>query len=233
MASYHFSLPKELNRGLEGMRISVEVILGTFVIILIFGCETDPTRTLHTGVNEVITLSDQPVSAAEAQNRRQEDLEPYTGLNIQGPLSKQDVVKAVQRNRKQFDKCYRQFIGDAPMAVSNNGPRPSYEPTDNQYDRSNSTMKPDGMLESTNYSTPHHGTLPTTSGEVVVNFTVESSGKVREARSNLSDFRGTFMRTCIESAVSAFQFAPHDSESKVRYLTLRFSNEVGLISSEP
>lgn len=204
--------------------------LTILLVLLSSGCETKPKRILQTGVNEILTITDQPVSATDIQKRRREDLEPYAGLNIQGPLPKHDVVKAVQRNRKALENCYRLVIGDLPSEPYGQRSRKNYEPKDNQYDRSNSTMKPDGTLDSTNYSTPHHEPLPTTSGEVVVNFTVIPSGKVREARSNLSDFRSSFMRTCIESAITAFQFAPRDSESKVRYLTLRFSKEIGLVS---
>ncbi len=207
------------------MKLRLTILL----VLLSSGCETEPKRTLQTGVNEILTVSDQSVSATDIQKRRREDMEPYAGLNIQGPLQKQDVVKAVQRNRKALEKCYRLVIGDSPSKPSGPRNRANYEPKDNQYDRSSSTMKPDGTLDSTNYGTPHHEPLPTTSGEVVVNFTVVPSGEVREARSNLSDFRGSFMRTCIESAVTAFQFAPRDSESKVRYLTLRFSKEIGLV----
>lgn len=40
------------------------------------GCETEPKRTLQTGVNEILTVSDQPVSATDMQKRRRKDMEP-------------------------------------------------------------------------------------------------------------------------------------------------------------
>ncbi|MDQ3230873.1 MAG: hypothetical protein M3Q07_03550 [Pseudobdellovibrionaceae bacterium] len=88
------------------------------------------------------------------------------------------------------------------------------------------------MLDSTNYGTPYHETQPVRSGEVVINFAVGKEGKVREVRTSYNDFKGSYMSLCIEKLVSQFQFAEKPEESQVRYLTLRFSNETGLVKED-
>ncbi|MDQ3234418.1 MAG: hypothetical protein M3Q07_21660 [Pseudobdellovibrionaceae bacterium] len=193
------------------------------------GCITEPKKVLLTGVNQTLPRTEVPASLTDMEQRKQEDRKPYAELSIQGPLEKSEVIRTIQLHRKAIDRCYRGTIGDLPPEPSRHRVPPDYEPRENEYSRRNSTTKPDGVVNSTNYSTPHHEPLPVRSGEVVINFTVGTDGKVREVRTGLNDFKGSYMSGCLEKLISEFHFAKRPEESQVRHLTLRFSNETGLL----
>lgn len=199
---------------------------------LLGGClSPNPKPVLITGVNENLPPLMIENQETDLPRHKKPDVTPYSHLEIVGPLPKDEIVRAVNQNRKAFDRCYRDVFQVAHVARQREIEQ-IYDNDANRRNMDSKSMQPDGMLNSTTFNPPMHGPRVTTDGDVTLHFSVLEDGSVQEARTSLSDLRNYHFYGCLEKVLLGFRFPAQPTSTRVRHLLLRFSHEYGLIRQD-
>lgn len=178
-------------------------------------------EVLQTGVNEVLTPKTAE-SMTGLEDQRKPDPTPYFELQLDGPTAKADIVRAVNQHRKDFDRCYRSVFNVEKRlndrdANRDKGRKPILSPSSGQRLEPPYGPQPAGFKE------------PTLDGDVTMHFIIGQAGAVHDVRTSRSDLRDDATHLCLEKVVQGFKFPAQATETKVKFLVLRFSHDVGFI----
>lgn len=157
---------------------------------------------------------------AKAEEKSSPD---FPGMQAVGGLPRHQVARNLLQKRMAFNSCHQSLKARAGRSKG----ALSFEQARVVDSKSiqDTSVKPDGLINSTTFVKPANSTHVNISGEVIIHFSINPDGVTSDIRVGQSDIEDLIFKGCLETVISNHTFPSSSAPTRITFLVLTFSSD--------